>query len=213
MVGDTGTGSQAQYEVAAQLVAFHGAFPFEFVILMGDNIYGADRPADMAPSSRPPTSRCSTPGSSFARPSATTTTRTSASTSRSTWGASATTHSGRTNGGTSKLAEAACASSPSTPSYLDEAQLHWLEKELSSSRAEWKIAFFHHPLYSSGRAHGPSLESRAVLEPLFVKYGVSVAFSGHDHFYERIKPQKGGIVYWVSGAGGSLRKGDIRART
>jgi hypothetical protein len=40
---------------------------------------------------------------------------------------------------------------------------------------------------------------------------VSAAFSGHDHVYERIKPQKGGIVYWVSGAGGSLRKGDLRA--
>ena len=36
-------------------------------------------------------------------------------------------------------------------------------------------------------------------------------FSGHDHIYERIKPQKGGIVYWVSGAGGRLRKGDLRA--
>ena len=42
-------------------------------------------------------------------------------------------------------------------------------------------------------------------------YGLSAAFSGHDHVYERIKPQKGGIVYWVSGAGGSLRKGDLRA--
>ena len=95
--------------------------------------------------------------------------------------------------------------------YLDKPQLDWLEKELSSSSSDWKIAFFHHPLYSSGRTHGSALESRAVLEPLFVKYGVSAAFSGHDHIYERIKPQKGGIVYWVSGAGGSLRKGDIRA--
>jgi hypothetical protein len=35
-----------------------------------------------------------------------------------------------------------------------------------------------------------------------------VVFSGHDHFYERIKPQKG-IVYFVVGSGGKLRKGDI----
>ena len=95
--------------------------------------------------------------------------------------------------------------------YLDKPQLDWLEKELSSSSSDWKIAFFHHPLYSSGKTHGSALESRAVLEPLFVKYGVSAVFSGHDHLYERIKPQKGGIVYWVSGAGGSLRKGDLRA--
>jgi 3',5'-cyclic AMP phosphodiesterase CpdA len=95
--------------------------------------------------------------------------------------------------------------------YLDKEQVDWLEKELSSSSSDWKIPFFHHPLYSSGKTHGSALETRAVLEPLFVEYGVSAVFSGHDHFYERIKPQKGGIVYWVSGAAGSLRKGDIGA--
>jgi hypothetical protein len=95
--------------------------------------------------------------------------------------------------------------------YLDKEQLDWLDAQLAGSDAEWRIPFFHHPLYSSGRTHGSALEARAVLEPLFVKYGVSAVFSGHDHFYERIKPQKGDIVYWVSGAGGSLRKGDVRA--
>ena len=33
--------------------------------------------------------------------------------------------------------------------YLDKPQIDWLEKELSSSRLDWKILFFHHPLYSS----------------------------------------------------------------
>jgi hypothetical protein len=46
------------------------------------------------------------------------------------------------------------------------------------------------------------------LEPLLVKYGVQVVFSGHDHIYERIKPQQG-IQYFVSGAAGQLRKGDV----
>ena len=48
-----------------------------------------------------------------------------------------------------------------------------------------------------------------MLEPLFVKYGVNVVFAGHEHFYQRIKPQKG-ITHFVSGAGGQLRRGDIR---
>ena len=43
----------------------------------------------------------------------------------------------------------------------------------------------------------------------FVKYGVNVVFSGHDHVYERVKPQKG-IYYFVSGAAGQLRKGNMR---
>jgi hypothetical protein len=50
---------------------------------------------------------------------------------------------------------------------------------------------------------------REVVEPLFVRYGVNVVFAGHEHFYERIKPQKG-IYYFISGAGGKLRKGDVK---
>jgi Calcineurin-like phosphoesterase len=92
--------------------------------------------------------------------------------------------------------------------YLDKPQLDWLEKELSSSGSDWKIAFFHHPLYSSGQTHGSSLESRAVLEPIFLKHGVSIVLTGHDHIYERIKPQQG-IYHWVVGSSGSLRKGDL----
>jgi hypothetical protein len=52
----------------------------------------------------------------------------------------------------------------------------------------------------------------AILEPLFLKAGVSVVFAGHDHFYERVKPQKG-IVHFVTGSGGKLRRGDIDKRT
>ena len=49
---------------------------------------------------------------------------------------------------------------------------------------------------------------RVALEPLFVKYGVDVVYAGHDHIYERIKPQKG-ITYFVNGSSGELRKGDV----
>jgi hypothetical protein len=63
-------------------------------------------------------------------------------------------------------------------------------------------------LYSSGDRHGSDLLLREVLEPLFVRYNVSVVLNGHDHFYERVKPQKG-IGYFVVGSGGQLRKGNI----
>jgi hypothetical protein len=93
--------------------------------------------------------------------------------------------------------------------YMNKAQLEWVEKQLSSSNADWKICFFHHPLYSSGSRHGPSLEIRAVIEPLFVKHDVSLVLSGHEHFYERIKPQHG-IYYFISGAAAKLRRNGIR---
>jgi 3',5'-cyclic AMP phosphodiesterase CpdA len=92
--------------------------------------------------------------------------------------------------------------------YLDPAQLQWLERELQNSREDWKIPYFHHPLYSSGDRHGSDLLKRKVLEPLFLKYGVSVVFAGHDHVYERVMPQQG-ITHFVVGSSGQLRKGNI----
>jgi hypothetical protein len=41
---------------------------------------------------------------------------------------------------------------------------------------------------------------------------VNVVFTGHEHFYERIKPQKG-IQYFVEGSSAKLRKGDINPRS
>jgi len=93
--------------------------------------------------------------------------------------------------------------------YMDKKQLEWLENELAKDTSEWKVTFHHHPPYSSGGKHGSDKALRKVVEPIFLKYGVNAVFTGHDHFYERIKPQKG-IYYFVSGAGGKLRSGDVR---
>jgi 3',5'-cyclic AMP phosphodiesterase CpdA len=87
-------------------------------------------------------------------------------------------------------------------------QTNWLESSLRNSKAKWKVAVFHHPIYSSGKQHGSATGLRKSLEPLFTRYGVNVAFSGHDHIYERTKPQQG-IQYFVSGAGGKVRRGDV----
>jgi 3',5'-cyclic AMP phosphodiesterase CpdA len=91
---------------------------------------------------------------------------------------------------------------------FDATQQNWLENSLRSSRAKWKVACFHHPLYSSGKKHGSDERLRKRLEPMLVQYGVQVVFSGHDHFYERTKPQQG-IQYFVTGAGGKTRRGGV----
>ncbi len=93
--------------------------------------------------------------------------------------------------------------------YMDPKQLQWVDNELKGARDDWKIVYFHHPLYSSGGRHGSEVDLRVTLEPLFVKYGVNVVYSGHDHIYERIKPQKG-IYYFVAGSAGQLRGGDLK---
>ena len=91
---------------------------------------------------------------------------------------------------------------------LDALQLGWIEKSLRESRAIWKLAVLHHPVYSSGKKHGSDLKLREQLEPLFTRYRVQAVFSGHDHVYERTKPQQG-IQYFITGAGGKCRRGDI----
>jgi len=92
---------------------------------------------------------------------------------------------------------------------LDPKQRAWFDETLQRSDDQWRICFFHHPIYSDGGRHGSDVALRVVLEPLLIKYGVDVVFSGHDHMYERLKPQKG-ITYFVSGSGGELRRGDVR---
>jgi 3',5'-cyclic AMP phosphodiesterase CpdA len=93
--------------------------------------------------------------------------------------------------------------------YMDAAQLQWLETALRESRARWKIAYGHHPLYSSGGKHGSEVDLRQLVEPLYIKYGVDVSLAGHEHFYERVVPQHG-IHYFTSGSASKLRRGDIR---
>src|SRR5262245_7128813 len=47
VIGDSGTGGEPQYRVGRQMATYHDRFPFEFVLMLGDNIYGTERPDDM----------------------------------------------------------------------------------------------------------------------------------------------------------------------
>ncbi len=81
-----------------------------------------------------------------------------------------------------------------------EEQKEWLERDLEETRQLWKIVYLHRPPYSSSK-HGSDKKIRKDLEPVFVRHGVNVAFSGHDHHYERTVPIRG-VTYVVSGGGG-----------
>ena len=89
---------------------------------------------------------------------------------------------------------------------LDQAQLDWLEKALRESEAQWKIAMFHHPIYTPAAdrfwPHKSELKMRKQLEQLLLDGQVDVVMQGHNHFYARLKPQHG-IRYFVTGSGGA----------
>jgi hypothetical protein len=211
VVGDMGRDSQGRVDVAQQVTAFHGLFPFTFVLLLGDNVYGSDNAAGMRSKFEAPYRSLLDAGVVFRAVLGNHDNPTERFYEPFNMGGERYYTFQESGGEPANVTEGGVQFFALDTGYLDQPQLDWLAKELSSSSSDWKIAFFHHPLYSSGGTHGSALESRAVLEPLFVRHGVSAAFSGHDHIYERVKPQEGGIVYWVSGAGGSLRTGDLRA--
>ena len=199
VIGDNGTGSREQMDVAAQMVALREQFPYDLVLMVGDNFYGAQRAVDLE--------------RKFARP-----------------------YGPLLAAGVTFQAALGNHDQPSVVDYpplnmngqryytftrpevrfvvldtnvLDAPQLQWADHVLAQATERWKIAIFHHPLYGNAGRHGGNAEIRVLLEPLLIRHGVQVAFTGHDHVYERLTPQNG-IQYFVTGSGGQLRKGDLQ---
>ena len=199
VIGDSGTGDEAQRQVAAMLTKSRTRFPFEFVLMLGDNLYGSERPQDYRRKFEEPyqvlladkvmfyasLGNHDDPNQRFYEP----------------FNMNEQQYYTFTKGPIRFFAL--------DSNYMDTRQLEWLGKQLEASSDRWKIAFFLHTLYSSGARLGSEVDLRAQLEPLFIRFGVDAVFAGHEHFYERIKPQNG-IYYFTSGAAGKLREGNIR---
>jgi hypothetical protein len=79
-------------------------------------------------------------------------------------------------------------------------QAAWLDKDLAATQLPWKVIYMHRPPYSSGE-HGSDTTLRNKLAPVLHRYGVQLVLAGHDHDYERMKPQNG-VAYVVTGGGG-----------
>jgi hypothetical protein len=201
-IGDTGTGTDKQQQLADILLRSRLSFPFEFVLMMGDNLYGGEKAADYKNKFE-----------DVYRPLLDQKVKFYAALGNHDEPAQRFYEHFNMNGKDYyRFTKGNVAFYALNSNYMDKKQVEWLEGELAKDTSEWKIAFCHHPPYSSGGKHGSDKQFREVVEPIFVKYGVNVVLTGHDHFYERIKPQKG-IFYFVSGAGGKLRSGDVNDRS
>jgi 3',5'-cyclic AMP phosphodiesterase CpdA len=185
--------------VAEQMTSVRARFPFELVLMVGDNFYGGQQPADLARKFGIPYKLLLDAGVTF--------------------------HAVLGNHDESRTVGYPPLNMRGQRYYtfarrhvrffaldtnaLDAAQLRWFEGALQDAKEDWKVCYFHHPLYSNSGRHGSSVDIRVLLEPILLRHGVDAVFSGHDHVYERLTPQKG-IHYFVVGAAGSLRKGDVR---
>ena len=198
-IGDNGTGDREQYEVGQQMANARAKFPFDFVIMLGDNMYGSQRPADFVKKFEQPYAALLSAGVMFQaslgnhdRPE---------NVSYKLFNMNGNRYYSFVRGNVRFLAL--------DSTQMDPKQLAWVEATLRDAREDWKICYFHHPLYSNAARHGSSVDLRVLLEPIFLKHGVNVVFQGHDHVYERLHPQKG-IHYFVSGSAGQLRRGNMR---
>lgn len=209
VIGDAGRGDRHQYLTAAKMIEWRQWFDYSFVLMLGDNIYAAGSPEDYAQRFERPYKPLIDAGVPFY--------------------AAIGNHDppGQENyalfnmhgrryytfekeeGSLKPLFSRKVLFMAIDTVNLTRQQLQWIDDELDDSDAEWKIAFYHHPLYTSGRYQFMASSLRAALEPIFIRRHVNVGLSGHEHFYERLTPQHG-IQYFTSGAGGALRVGDLR---
>ena len=199
VIGDNGTGDSGQYEVGAEMARRRAQFPFDLVLMMGDNFYGAQRAGDLQQKFERPYKPLLDAGVRFQAAIGN-------HDELDTINYPPLNMDGRRY---YTFTQGPVRFFVLDTNSLDPRQIQWFEEALKASREEWRISFFHHPLYSNAGRHGSNADLRIRLEPLLVKYSVSVVFSGHDHVYERLKPQKG-ITYFVCGSSGKLRKGDLQ---
>jgi hypothetical protein len=209
VIGDAGRGDLKQFDTAAEMTRWREKFDFSFVLMLGDNMYARGTPDDYAQRFERPYKALLDAGVVFYAANGNhdpvnilTYGPYNMNGNRYYWFK-------KTEGPLGPIAQRTVRFFAIDTVNLDGAQMAWLRRYMGESDSDWEICFYHHPLYTSGRYRFQSVRTRRILEPILVQFGADVALSGHEHFYERVVPQRG-VVYFTSGAGGALRVGDIR---
>ncbi|RCJ15276.1 metallophosphoesterase [Nostoc sp. ATCC 43529] len=199
-VADTGTGAKGQYAVAGAMNFYYKQNPYDLVVLAGDNIYNNGEIEKINAVFERPYQALLKQGVKFQ--------------------ACLGNHDIRTANGEPQVKYAGFNMNGrryytfrrgtvqffalDTNSNADwKNQLPWLEKELSRSKAGWKVVFGHHPIYASG-VYGSNPEFIKIFTPLFQKYGVQLYINGHEHHYERTRVING-TTYLITGGGAGTR--------
>jgi predicted phosphodiesterase len=217
VVGDTGTGLAPAFEVARQMKIYRDKIRFDFVLMLGDNVYPDGNPSLLKRCFEEPYKDLLNDGVKFYAVLGNHDVRK---------GAKAQINYDKFNmrgrryysfkkgeGLIDRITGDAMVEFFALDSNaMSQEQLSWLEGALKSSKARWKVVFMHHSVYSSARKHGSNGSLRKMLEPLFIRYKVDVVLAGHEHVYERLKPQNG-VRYFTQGASGQLRKGNINRKS
>jgi len=144
VIGDSGTGDGPQFDVGVRMTEARSSFPFELVIMLGDNLYGRQQPQDFVTKFERPYASLLSAGVLFY--------------------ASLGNHDNQVDRTYPRFnmdgqryytyARKNVRFFALDSNQMDPRQLAWLENTLKQSADAWKICYFHHPLYSDGRRHG-----------------------------------------------------------
>lgn len=203
VIADTGSGNIHQYAVGRALARYHQKNPFDTVLLAGDNIYNNGEFSKISSAFAIPYEDLLQRGVKFY--------------------ACLGNHDVRSANGDLQVAypqfnmqgkryythgrgdvrffvlETNSIADPTSPDR--EAQLEWLDRELTASKAKWNIVYGHHNIYSAGVYQVNRVMERDVT-PILKKHKVKLWINGHDHNYQRSNPIDG-VTYLVCGGGGA----------
>src|SRR4029434_4776210 len=155
-IGDNGTGERPQYEVAQQMVKARAAFPFDLVIMLGDNMYGGQSPADFVKKFEQPYAALLAAGVKF-----------QASLGNHDRSENVSYKPFNMNGEryyTYARKNVRFFALDSTR--MDDKQVAWIDTSLARATEDWKICYLHHPVYSNAHRHARSAELRVALDPV-----------------------------------------------
>jgi len=225
VIGDSGTGGNHQEMIAAQMLAFHRNHSWKFILMLGDNVYEDGDPKHFDKKFKDIYKKLNVPFHATLGNHDRRTARGRLQVEDDAFGYVGKQdeyefYEGPQIGG-KRLARFLCLNSGAWKEQEDLSRREKsLDKRLSKSPDyHWNFVYFHHPIYSFAHSksplglligrwgHGSSRKLRKVWEQRFIDGGIDIVLSGHDHFYQKIRKQKGGIHYFVSGGAGKIRKG------
>ncbi len=199
--GDFGTGSTAQKETAAAMLAYHRKTPFDFGVTLGDNFYSVGMASPQDPRWKTWWEEMYAPlGIKFY-----------ASLGNHDWGLadspaaeilySDKSQSWKMPGLYYSFTAGAAQFFALDTNEMSDVQLAWLKEQLDKSKARWKIVYGHHPIYSDGD-HGDDARLIKSLLPI-LEGKADIYLVGHDHIIEHLKPSESRLHFLIAGGGGA----------
>ncbi len=218
VMADTGTGTKNQYAVAQAMAQYHQKYPFNTVLMAGDNIYTNGESSKIPDNFANPYKDLLDRGVNFyatlgnhdvrADKIVQNKPKENFQVTYPEFNMEDRRYYARKDGKVRFFAlETSSLVNPKDPDR--DAQLAWLDRKLGESKAKWNIVYGHHNIYSEG--HYPTNEIMLKdVAPILKKHNVKLFINGHDHNYQRSKPIDG-TTYLVCGGGGA-KLYDIKKR-